>query len=197
MSYTSLMTQIQRLRVIWGGSAVVGGGLNTFYCATLGDPLVAATVTFFDSLKALWPTEQFWTIPGGGDLIEDTTGELAGTWTEGGGTPTTVTGTNTAKGVLGVGARIVWSTGGMTNGRRVKGSTFLTGFTNDRFEGSGAIAAGTVTALQNAANTLRSTCPTLRILSAPTTPGGTDGKSSVITGAIVPDKVSWLRSRRT
>ncbi len=191
------MTQIQRLRVTWTGSVTIGGGLSTFYCSTSGDPLAAGVTAFFTSLAGITSNQVSWTIPFSGDLIEDTTGQLTGTWTEGAGTPSTVPATNAGLSVMGVGVRVVWNTGGMTRGRRVRGSTFLTGLTGDSFDGAGAVTSARITTVQNAANTLRSTVPTLRIVSPPTSILAADGKSSVVVSATVPDKVSWLRSRRT
>ena len=191
------MTVIRRLRVVWGGPVTIGGGLSTFYAATDANPLAAGVTAFFDALKGITSTQVTWTIPGGGDLIEDSTGELGGTWTEGAGTPTNISGTNAGLSVMGVGIRVVWNTGGMTNGRRVKGATFITGITGDSFDGSGAVTSARITSAQNAANGLIAAVPSLRILSRPSGPSATDGKSSAVLSAVVPDKVSWLRSRRT
>jgi hypothetical protein len=85
----------------------------------------------------------------------------------------------------------------MTRGRRVRGSTFLTGLTGDSFDGSGGVTTARINTITTAANVLRSNVPTLRILSPATSVAAADGHSSPVTGSTVPDKVSWLRSRRT
>lgn len=191
------MTQIQRARVVWNGTPVTGGGISNFYCATTGDPLITGLKGFFNDLVNVFPSGLTWTVPDGGDLVEDTTGQLAGTWDEGAGAGGTVTATNSGTWVQGVGARVVWNTGGMTNGRRVRGSTFLVPLVINGYEGAGAITSAYLTAMSNAAQGLLDMVPTLRVLSPPLTPGGSTGKSSVITTFTVPDRVSWLRSRRT
>lgn len=189
------MAQIARLRVAWGGTPVVGPGLSTFYVTTTGPATLHGDVAaFFNSIKGNFPSGLQWTIPNTGDLIEDTTGALAGSWSESGG-PSTVAATGTANYVAGAGMRVSWTTGGIFRGRRVKGSTFLCPMLNGLFTSDGTIDNTVVSTTQTAAAALLTAQPTLCIFSRPvdTTPG----THSVVTSALAVDKVSWLRSRRT
>jgi hypothetical protein len=187
------MTQLQRLRVEWGGSLIPGGGLSTFYATTTGSGFPAGVKSFFTAFAHRIPTGVTWTVPTFGDLIEDSTGALAGSWSEpsGGGQ---VASSGTAAHAAGVGTRVVWQTGGIHNGRRVKGSTFIVPLSQGVYDTSGTIDSLVLADIQQGVNTLLTAVPNLRILSKARP--GFPGASSAITAGTVPDKVSWLRSRR-
>ena len=189
------MANIDRLRVAWSGAPVVGAGLSTFYFGPgHGAGMPGAVKAFFTAIKATVPGGVTWTIPNGGDTIDDTSGTLVGAWTDtGGGTVTSGgTGVNFA---LGVGGRIVWETAGIFKGRRVRGSTFIVPLVIDYFEGAGAISSVALTNWAGSAAALISAAPSLRVWSRPS--GGVAGASSTVTSATTPDAVSWLRGRRT
>lgn len=97
---------------------------------------------------------------------------------------------------LGVGARVVWNTSGIFGGRRVRGSTFIVPLTIGSYEGAGQITAGVIATMQGAANTLAGFGPDGMFIWSRPQPG-TPGEAQTVTGAIAPDRVSWLRSRRT
>ena len=97
---------------------------------------------------------------------------------------------------MGVGARVEWITGVVFNGRRVRGRTFLVPLAKSRFEGPGMLTSGCVSVLQAAASALVSATD-LRIWSRPSGAPGALGGSALVSAAVVPDQVSWLRSRRT
>ena len=189
------MAGIARLRVQWAGSPVTGPSISTFYSnASGGVGLADAVLDFFDATKTLFPFNLQWTVPSNGDVIQDTTGDLTGTWSspgEGG----TVTTSGAANWTQGVGTRIVWNTAGLFHGRRVKGSTFLVPLWSGAYEGAGNITAATISTLQSAGNALIAAHPDLVVWSNPR--GGSDGEVNVISSCTVPDAVSWLRSRRT
>ena len=187
------MPNLARVRVTWTGSPVVGGGLSTFYFDEAHEGYVADLVAFFDAIDGGFPIGLSISVPGSGDLIDVATGELSGTWTELG--AQTIPGTNNGNFVQGTGARVVWNTDGITNGRRVKGSTFLAPIAAANFEGSSALTAGFIGTIQTAATALVAASGTsMRIYTQPRP--GTTGAQSTVTSATVPDKTSWLRSRR-
>ena len=76
------MTAILRMRCEWGGSGVTGPGLTTFYFDQAGSGFPADVRTFFEAIKANIPSNTTITVPNGGDIIEDTTGVLSGSWSE-------------------------------------------------------------------------------------------------------------------
>lgn len=186
---------IHRLRVPWTGSAVVGGGLTTFYGnGATGGVEPAAVRSFFDAIKAFFPSGIDWVVPDGGDTLQEASGDLIGSWAKGGGG--TVSGTASAAYAAGVGARVVWRTSAVFRGRRVRGSTFLVPLTSAQYENDGSLTNATRTALNTAASVLvAAPNPRLVVWSRPGP--GWAGVISEIDSAEVPDKVSWLRSRRT
>lgn len=188
------MPNLARVRVTWTGTPLVGPGVSTFYFDEAHSGFNADVRAFFDSFKLQIPVGITWGFPASGDIIDDVTGDLVGTWTDptGGG----LTSTGTGSFALGVGVRSVWRTSGLTNNRRVVGSTFIAPVLSAQFEGANAVVEAFRTGLQTAANTLvTASAGAMRIWTAPTPT--TIGKSSVVIAADVPDKVSWLRSRRT
>lgn len=187
------MANMARLRVAWAGTGVTGGGLSTFYFSTSSSGVASDVRDFFDAIKSAIPNVVTWSIPEQGDLIDDVTGDLTGSWSEGSGT-LTVSGTSTATWAAGVGYRVVWSTAGIFKGRRVKGSTFICPISAAAYDTAGTIESVTLAGHRAAAVALVAAQPDLRIWSRPSPPAA--GESNVVTSATIPDKVSWLRSRR-
>jgi len=96
-----------------------------------------------------------------------------------------------------VGAVINWKTGGIRNGRRVKGKTFLVPLNGGVFDTNGTLAPGLITSLTAAAAALaaNSSNGDLGVWSRPT-PDTTNGIWHVVTSSNVPDLAAVLRSRR-
>lgn len=193
---------MQRLRVPWAGSPVVGAGLSTFYQATPGDAGFADDiVAFFTAIRNHIPAGITWVVPNNGDVIEATNGELQGEWTAVG-TGGVVTSNGTANFAAGVGARVVWNTGGIYRGRRVRGSTFLCPLVASAYPSNATLDDTIVAALNTAANALVTANTSLVVYSRAVEADpdndiiGSDGEFNDITSATVPDKVTWLRSRR-
>jgi len=190
------MASLSRVRVGWTGAAVVGPGVSTFYTAGDGATLQAALRTFFTAIGGSFPNlKGQWDFPSEGEVIDSATGELTGAWT--GATAASIPwSSNNAVWVNGVGTRIVWNTSGFLRGRRVRGSTFLVPLSLATYDTDGTIAGAVLTQLKAAADALIEDVPELTVFSRPTAAGG-NGGSTPVTAASVPDKISWLRSRRT
>jgi len=192
-----------RLRVVWSGSGVVGPGLSTFYALDTSPGFPAAVRAFYEAVKSGFPTSVTITVPNGGDVIDASTGVLTGTWTDGT-APAPVVGTGVGTYAAGVGAQVRWRTLGVVAGRRVVGSTFLVPQVGPIFDSDGTITPATRTVIQNAANAYVTAAPWGVIWSRPyagdTTPGhvrpARAGSSHILSGATVPDRPSWLVSRR-
>lgn len=190
------MADLFRLRVTWSGSPVVGEGLSTFYFSDVDATVPGAVAGFFDAIKNQIPGGVSWSIPNGGDVLDDATGTVTSSWVAG--TSSTVASVVSATWVQGVGARVVWSTPGIVAGRRVKGSTFIVPILTEKFTSGGAIDDSMRAQFDLAAEDLIDAVTgtfNMVVWSRPTV--GRPGSSHVIDGANVPDKVSWLRSRRT
>lgn len=191
------MATLNRFRVNISGTTVTGGGVMTFYSSG-GDFAAFNTAirTFVVAICPFQPLGTVYSFESGGDTIEDSTGEINGSWSMT--APATVnTGVNAAY-AGGVGTRVVWATAGITRGRRVRGSTYIVPLLSSQYDTNGAIADASLGTMLTAAGVLRAADGgSMRIYTRPSGPGATDGKSQAVTGATVPDKVSWLRSRRT
>lgn len=187
------MYPIERLRVGWSGGAITGPGLSTFYFLE-GQADPAAVVDFFEALAPGVAPGITWDIPGSGDVINAENGDLTGTWAVAGGGSVNSSGTGDF--VRGAGLRIVWNTGGIFSGRRVRGSTFVCPLWEGAYDGNGNIASSVVASYLTAATDFQAaTAPNLVIWSRQ---NDTElGKASIVTSARVPSAVSWLRSRRT
>lgn len=189
------MASISRLRVAWSGNVVVGPGLSTFYFAT-GSPTNAPSVvtTFFTAIRSMFPAGLTWTVPDGGDLIEESSGSLTGTWTgDAGGT---VTSSSTGNFAQGVGARVSWMTDAIRGGRRVRGTTFLVPLRSSQWDDQGTLDSAGVTTLSDAANALMANADwNLLVWSRPRP--GLSGLGVPVARVEIPDKISWLRSRKT
>lgn len=174
---------------------MTGGGISTFYSDPAdGTPVLSSLVTFFTAIKGLFPSGITWTIPDGGDLLNPANGELTGTWSESGGGQVTSSGGSGAY-AAGVGARVVWRTAAVRGGRRVRGSTFLCPLIASQYESNGTLANAAVSTMEGAAQTLIATATGIVVWSRPRP--ALAGAMVPISSAVVPDKVSWLRSRRT
>lgn len=96
------------------------------------------------------------------------------------------------------GAVITWRTGGVRNGRRVRGRTFLVPLATAAYQSDGTLAASTITALTTNLNTFLNPPDAIEmgIYARPSVKGASDGAWFAATGFSVPDKVAVLRSRR-
>jgi hypothetical protein len=199
-----VVTSIIRLRAAWGGSGVVGPGVSTFYFAQSGSGFPAAVYALLNSQALALPGGTTITVPNAGETINDANGELDGFWSEpsGGGT---ITGAGSADYAAGVGMQIRWRTAGIVAGRHVQGSTFYIPIYSSVFSANGTLDDATVTSFQSAGNTFVASAAHPVVWSRPYAgdPTATPpkparlGSSHLVTSCVVPDRVSWLRSRRT
>lgn len=188
------MANINRMRVAWGGTGIVGPGLTTFYFTGTMPGKPAAVLNFFTAVSGFLPPGITWTIPGTGDTLEDSTGALTGGWTASGGG--LVNSAGSGSWAAGAGALVDLFTANVHKGRRVRGRFFLVPFTGGNYDTSGTIANATVTSVNTALNTLlAAVTPDWRVYSRPDAIGAFAVSS--VTSAVCPDRVTTLRSRRT
>jgi len=190
---------ISRVKVEFSGAAVVGPAASSFFTTGQVQNLRNPLITLWQVLKGQMPPTCTITIPNTGETYDDVTGDLVDVWTDG--TTSTQVGEGLGNFARGVGARIVWSTNGVTNNRRVKGSTYVVPITAAAYGPDGTIADGVITAWNAATGIfVAATQSDLIIWTRPVTGGpgqtGSAGKSQGVTGATVPDRISTLRSRR-
>lgn len=188
------MATINRVRVEWSGAAVIGGGLSTFYFDTPDTGWQSDLCDFFEGTRFVFPNLVTVTIPNTGDQINDATGEVVGTWTSGSQENWTGGATSQVH-AAGVGARVVWNTLGRTNNRRVRGTTFMVPLSVECYDNAGTLSTNALAVLNdNAASFLTAIGPSFVIWTRPA--NGAEGGINSVTSRTVPDKVSWLRSRR-
>lgn len=188
------MTNIYQGRVIWSGAPITGTGVSTFYCQTSAIGLPAALADYFGYLSAFHPPGISWTIQGGGSTYVAETGELVGSWSDGVDLGEGSSGPGAY--ARGVGCRVVWDTGAVLNGRRVKGATFHCPLNTGAYQDDGTLVSTITSEFKVAADALLAAMDGNLIVWTRPRPGKAEGISQ-ITASHVPDKVSWLRSRRT
>ena len=172
---------------------MVGGGVSTFYLEESTTGFLPDIANFFDAIDLTVTGGITWSFPNSGDLIDVATGALSGTWTEA--AEADVISTGSGVHAAGVGTRVTWRTSGIRNGRRVVGSTFIVPLHTGSYATDGTIDTSTLTLLRNsAASLVTDLAGAMQIYSRPMP--GLVGQASPVTAAVVPDKVSWLRSRR-
>lgn len=151
---------------------------------------------FFQTLNGLLPESVRIAVEPDVDVVEDSTGELIDSLNAGqiatvsGAVPGSFSGPS--------GAVVNWRTGGIRNGRRIRGRSFIVPLSSSIYSNAGILTAGAQDALQTAANALAASSgtPDLMVYARPTSAGATDGQSSVVTSATVPSLIAVLRSRR-
>lgn len=186
------MASIERLRVTFTGTPFVGPSIATHYFMS-GTVEPAAILQFWTNVKGIMPPGGIITVPNVGDVLNDTNGQVTGAWAASGGGTTTTSGSGTW--VLGVGGRIVWETGALTNGRHVRGATYVVPLHAGAFDNTGRLTSAAVGVLQTSATTLlAAVAGDLVILTRQR--AGVNGKSSVVVGSSVSEQPTWLRSRR-
>jgi hypothetical protein len=179
----------QKLEVVWNGTSGLPG-VSVFYGPPAVDP-TGDVKEFFNAIKAIFPTGLTWTIPNGGDTVDEGSGVLTGGWTgANGGAVSASGGLNHA---AGCGGYVQWLTTTVTNGWRVKGRTFLAPLMNSAYDSSGTIENTYLATIQTAANALVA-AGTVWVWHRPT--AGTGGNGCVMTAANVPDQVTSLKTRR-
>lgn len=184
---------MKRIKVEWTGTGVEGPGLTVlhFLDSATANQIRGAVNAFFAVAMVLVPEGTTARVPNGGDVIDPANGELTGVW--GGSGSTQHDGDSTGTWAGGVGLRCVWQTGAIRGGRRVRGSTFIVPLGTPSYDVDGTLTTGAVDAMQTAASNLA--VNSLAVWSRPRP--GLPGAAVDVESAIVPDKVSWLRSRRT
>lgn len=184
---------MQRVRVHWTGFTG-GPGVNTlFYNDAPADP-APDLFTFFNAIKGLLPTSVSITIDNVGDLIDESTGALVGTWS--GTSALTVTGTLSSLYAGASGAVVDLRTSTVVGRRRLQGRMFLVPLTTDCYQSDGTLASSQLGTLRTAASAWQgSTSGADLVVWHRPTPGHAGSKATV-TSVFVPDLAAVLRSRR-
>lgn len=161
---------------------------------------VSAVRVFWDSLKALLPDELRLTVSPIIDDYNSITGKLVGSYVAST-TPTVVAGTSATSYAAGAGAKITWNTNQISNGRRVRGSTFLVPLAAANYTITGTISAAAIATINNSAGNLISGLATastpLAVWSRPIKePNARAGFDTQVVSGTCGSKTAILRGRR-
>lgn len=187
--HADLMASIQQLVVRmdgWPGAP----GFMTFY-GTVDDAFRGDVSDFIDAVTNGCPSVISYTVPSEGVIIDDVTGEIETSWSQG--TPTVFTGGTAGNFSSASGAVFNWLTNTFVNGRRLRGRTFLVPLSASTYDTDGTIGGASLTPLRSAAAALVDG-GLLRCWHRPV--AGAGGRSEVVVSSSVPDRVAILTSRR-
>jgi hypothetical protein len=178
-------------------------GLSTFYFGS-GVTDMTGLKNFYNAIKDLFPLTLGSTIPNNGDQINENDGKITGVWSgSGGGGAVSAAASASYSGATGL--VIDWLTGGIVNGHRVMGRTYIVPGANAIYDTQGSINTTTINAVGTAVNALlASYVDGMKVWSRPYDPPS-DGKPHpparvgsmhTITSARIPDLAVTMRSRR-
>ena len=200
------MSGMLKVKTKWTGFNGAPGYTNFYFrdFSSTGEPTqthasgaVTRTHTFWNNLQSRFPSVVQLAVQGDVEVIEETNGEMKSVFSVT--PPTTVTGSATSGLYSGpVGAVVNWRTGGVRNGRRVRGRTFLVPLANENYQTDGTIDPTKLASMNTTVAALadQTGSPDLGVWARPTTPGGSDGVWYAVTSGSVPDLAAVLRSRR-
>lgn len=192
---------INRIRAIWTGFNG-GPGVSTFYSLSPATdlPLIHG---FFTSLVSMFPDDVTIQIEGSGDILDETSGDLTGTWSDS--APAPVVGVNTGGYAAPTGIVVIWLTGVVMDGGRLKGRTFLVPCSGALFDVDGSVGAAGLATANGAASGL-ATASQLVVWHRPRIARAASGSRPAVTyraggyasmsGAVVHDFAAVLTSRR-
>jgi len=198
------MTVLKRYRVaMWGGQ--IGSGVMTFYGLETAD-LQGPIDALLASVKTKMPNAVHMQIEAGGDLFNDTDGELTGAWV--GTTNTDHVGGEAGAYAAPAGVVLTWLTDAVLDGRRLKGRNYIVPLAASSYQADGTIADDNMTYFRTAAAVYSSAVadegvvwhrPRKAVAADGSRPAITarDGGHALITGTSVKDKVAVLTSRRS
>lgn len=186
-----LMANVQRVVVDWTGFTGAPG--YTVHYRGEADVTTSHLATFYESVKAMFPPVVNVRVRNQGDLLDASTGALVGSWSTAANAATIGTGASSYAG--GAGAVVRWMTNGISNGRRIRGRTFLVPCATGVFESNGTLSPTALTTINNAAVALLTAeAGNLVVWHRPRNHSG--GSSNPVTASDVPDRSALLRSRR-
>lgn len=188
------MALINRVRVTWTGPAVVGGGVSTFYFTGAAAGIHSLVDNLFEGMQSLFPSSVTINIPGVGDVLDSDTGEIVTGWSDGAAS-TWVGSASNNNYAAGVGARIIWTTNGRTNNRRVRGTTFLVPISVANYDTDGTLTSTAYNVINDNADALVTAADnSLVVWTRPNSEHG--GAINSVLSAAPADKSSWLRTRK-
>lgn len=191
---------VYRVKVRWSGFSGAPGYTNLHFDAPTeptqagAQAVYQAAFQFTVDITSALPSAVSLTTEGGVEVVDQTTNELITILqaTQG----ATQKGLNTGGFSSATGACIVWETGEVKNGRRVRGRTFVVPLAATYYDLDGTLNNGVLTDLQSAATALAGGGFSFGVLSRPSSQGAGDGSFHTVSSGRITDKTAVLRSRR-
>jgi hypothetical protein len=191
-------------------SGDIGGlGVSKFHWQRIDatTPLVAdcnaagaALHGLYNSLTGLFPSAITWTFPADVPLFDVSSALVQGILTMSS-VPAAVSGAGGLDYAAGTGARINWKTTSIHGRRFLRGATFMVPLVASAYNGTGAVAAASITTIQGAAATFLAAMATanLELIAwhRPLKGATTGGAAGLVAAAAVPSTPAGLRSRRS
>lgn len=200
------MTSVWRSTAVWTGFNGAPGytrfSWSTGGTDTINNAILAAHAKFFTDIKSLLSSA--WTITFSPEIVEYdmASGQLLGIMTAPTVPPPMVGFVTAAAYPAGAGISIMWNTGAIFNGHRVRGRTFIVPYMGG-FDTDGTPTSGNESILNTAGvNLIADSSTTFAVWSRQWNktvkpPVQIGGAVTVVTGQTVKDQTSSLRSRRT
>lgn len=198
------MSQILRVTINWTGFIGAPGYTNLHFrdfaagdqTQAIADGAVAKTDFWIQSLQMRVPPTVTLQVDPTVEVIEDTTGDLVGFFNAGQTEPRVGTGTGAYSAASG--ACVNWYTGGIRNGRRVRGRSFIVPLAGSALGTDGSIDETQLAGLRTATTALLDAAGSgdLGVWSRPSSPLVADGAWYAVTAFTIPDRAAVLRSRR-
>lgn len=194
------MVEVFRNRVTWSGASG-GAGTTTFHITrTAADTATAAHLaaaqaamrTIYENTAEWCPNDVTTTVQQTADELDSATGLLVSSLTASS-AQTAVPGSYTGNWQNGVGTRIIWETGLVNNGRRIRGFTYLVPY-GGIFDNDGTLSAAAASDITGVATSYISALATAGWL--PVVFSHTYHSAAQITSGRVTDKTVVLRTRR-
>lgn len=196
------------IRTEWSGTS---GGPGLTQMAVLGaaggdwnpsgaNAATAAVRKFWESFRIYLPDELKLQVNPVIDVFDTVSGELLASHVATT-VPAVTTGSGTTGYAGGVGGKVVWNTGQIREGRRVKGSTFIVPMLSSVFTGTGTIQPGTTTQINASATALiadlAAAQTSLAVWSRPaSSPSFRAGFATQVVAGSMGQKSAILRGRR-
>lgn len=192
---------MSRIRATWTGFPGAPG-VSTFYSLNPAAdlPLIHG---FFAALIGSLPADVTIQVEGSGDVIDETTGNLTGGWSDT--APAAVQGTSTLAYAAPAGFVVIWETGVVMDQSRLRGKTYIVPAAAEVFAADGSLSADNLPYLRGAAEDLAA-ANDLVVWHRPRAARAADGSRPAVTaraggyssisGATIHDIAAILTSRR-
>jgi hypothetical protein len=198
------LAPLARVTINWTGFVGAPGFTNLYFSPAAGpditqavvDAAVTKTYTWLSNFTSSLPTAVTTGVDPSVEVINSLDGKLIAFMT---GTPPAATaGSDSGTFSAATGVVTSWYTGGIRNGRRVRGRSFIVPMGPTAYQNDGTIATTKLTAWRGTANALIANVDAARLAvwSRPSAPGALDGIAYDVISAQVNDKVAVLTSRR-